>query len=167
MKIVAPAKFRLGRIGPGEDGSSIIELAIVFPVLLLLFAGTAELGRLFYTYSTLARATEVGARYLSMSRDAVSADATKVAAAKLAAQSLVVCGYTNCAGKTPIVAGLSPATNVKVTLPATGAIVKYVKVEIQGYNYQPGVFNLAGLTGKANSVFYFALTPGTEMRYMP
>ncbi len=45
-----------------EDGSSIVELAIVFPILLLLFVGTAELGRLFFTYTTLAKATKSGAR---------------------------------------------------------------------------------------------------------
>src|SRR6266545_7562088 len=41
-------------LGKREDGSSIVELAIVFPILLLLFVGTAELGRLFFTYTTLA-----------------------------------------------------------------------------------------------------------------
>jgi Flp pilus assembly protein TadG len=145
--------------------------------LLLLFVGTAELGRLFYTYTSLAKATKVGARYLSASRDVTSADANKVAAAKLAAQSLVVCGYTNCTGnqpdgkpKVPIVAGLDmndPSTNVKVTLPTPGATVKYVKVEIQSYTYQPGIFNLAAMTGKSSSSVYFPLTPAIEMRYMP
>src|SRR6267143_2104236 len=102
----------LKRLLRRDEGSSTIELAVVFPILLLLFAGTAELGRLFSTYTTLAKATKVGARYLSTSRDATSTDATKVAAAKLAAQSLVVCGYTSCSGKTPIVGGLG-TNNVK------------------------------------------------------
>jgi Flp pilus assembly protein TadG len=166
----------LRRLSKREDGSSMIELAIVFPFLLLLFAGTAELGRLFYTYTTLAKATKVGARYLSTSGDATSSNATKVAAAKLAAQSLVVCGYTNCSGnqpdgtpKVPIVAGLnmnSPATNVKIT-PVTVGTTKYWKVEIQNYTYQSAIFNLAARTGESNSTFYYALKPGTEMRYMP
>jgi Flp pilus assembly protein TadG len=163
-----------------EAGSSTIELAIVLPVLVLLFAGATELGRLFYTYTTLAKATKVGARYLSTSFDATSTDATKVAAAKLAAQSLVVCGYTSCSGnqpdgtpKVPVVNGLSmsnPATNVAVTIgpPVTeGSVqVTYVTVKIQSYTYQPGPFNLAAWTGNANSKFYFGLTPATTMRYM-
>lgn len=145
----------------------MIELAIVFPFLLLLFAGTAELGRLFYTYTTLAKATNVGARYLSTSKDATSSDANKVALEKQRAQNLVVCGNKDsCSGKTPVVAGLTPASNVKVTLITTG-FVKYWKVEIQNYTYQSGVFNLAKRTGKPNSSFYYALKPGTEMRYMP
>jgi Flp pilus assembly protein TadG len=177
IDVLTLVKSRLVRMVRREDGSSTVELAIVFPILLLLFVGTAELGRLFYTYTTLAKATKVGARYLSASRDAMSLDPTQVAAAKLAAQSLVVCGYTNCTGnqpdgspKVPIVAGLNmnnPAANVSVTLPAADAPVKYVKVEIQGYTFPPGIFNLAGLTGQSDSTVYFPLTPGIEMRYMP
>jgi Flp pilus assembly protein TadG len=172
---IQPGKA-LRRLGKREDGSSMIELAIVFPILLLLFAGTAELGRLFYTYTTLTKATKVGARYLSTSGDATSSNTSKVAAAKLKAQSLVVCGYTSCTGnqpdgtpKVPIVAGLSmnsPETNVKLTLVTVGT-TKYWEVEIQNYNYQSAVFNLAARTGKSNSTFYYALTPGTTMRYMP
>ena len=154
-------------LGKREDGSSMIELAIVFPILLLLFAGTAELGRLFYTYTTLAKATEVGARYLSTSKAASSSVAAERDAATLAAQSLVVCGHTDCSNQTPVVAGLAPATNVMVTLPLASATVKYVKVEIQNYTYQPGVFNLAGMTGQSSSKFYFSLTPAITMRYMP
>jgi Flp pilus assembly protein TadG len=166
MGMLKHAEKSLRRLGKGQDGSSMIELAIVFPILLLLFAGTAELGRLFNHYTTLAKATEVGARYLSTSGDATSSNASLVAAATLQAQSLVVCGYTDCTSKTPIVAGLTTA-NVKVTLPVAGATVKYVKVEIQSYTYQPGVFNLAGMTGQASSKYYFSLAPGNQMRYMP
>ena len=177
MDVLTLIKYRLVRLVRREDGSSTVELAIVFPILLLLFVGTAELGRLFYTYTTLAKATKVGARYLSASRGATSADPTQVAAATLAAQSLVVCGYTNCTGnqpdgtpKMPIVDGLdmaNPAANVEVTLPAPGAPVKYVKVEIKGFTYPPGIFNLAAMTGQEDSAVYFPLTPGIEMRYMP
>ena len=152
-----------------ERGSSTVELALVFPILLLLFVGTAELGRLFYTYTTLAKATKVGARYLSVQRDAVSADATKRAAVKLAAQRLVVCGKTTtCAGSTPIVAGLdvnNPANSVNVTMPSSTAVTKYVDVQIQGYTFAPGVFNIAAMTG--GTAFYIPLTPKIEMRYMP
>lgn len=149
-----------------ERGSSIVELAIIFPILLLLFIGIAELGRLFYTYTTLAKATKVGARYLSVSRDIKSSDPDIVAGAKLRAQNLVVCGFTDCTDKTPVVTGLSAASNVKVTLPVAGATVQYVKVEIEGYTFSPGVFNLESMAGGESQSIYFSLTPGTEMRYM-
>jgi Flp pilus assembly protein TadG len=179
MNIAKRVKDTVRRLARREAGSSTVELAIVFPILLLLFISSAELGRLFYTYTTLAKATKIGARYLSTSIDATSSDATLVAAEKLKAQSLVVCGYTNCTGsqpdgtpKVPIVPGLSmsnPATNVNITFipQLEGTVtVNYWKVEIQNYTYSPGEFNLASRIGTANSTFYFLMRPGTTMRYM-
>ena len=179
MNICAHLKQHISKLTRRERGTATVELAIVFPILLLLFVGTAELGRLFYTYTTLAKATKTGARFLSNSRDLTSSDATLVTAAKLKAQSLVVCGYETCTGnqpdntpKVPVVTGLSmsnPATNVSVTVFTQNegtAIVKYVKVEIQGYTYPRGVFTLSGVTGAADSVIYRALTPKTTLRYM-
>ena len=174
VNMLAHRKYRLSRIVRREDGSSIIELAIVFPILLILFVGTAELGRLFYTYTTLAKATDVGARYLSTSRNVVNGTATEIANAKTAARSLVVCGFTDCTNQTPIVVGLTTA-NVNIcdnfSVPCNPVIpagqVKHFRVEITNYTYAAGVWNLATMTGKASSTFYFALKPGTEMRYMP
>lgn len=161
-----------------EDGSSTIELAIVFPILLLLFVGTAELGRLIYTYTTLAKATAVGARYLSASRDAVNGTTTQKANAKQVAKNLVVCGInstssTACNGQVPVVRGLTTSnvlicdnfsTACSPTL--TGGLPKYFRVEITGYTYQAGVWNVATQAGIAASNFYFLLKPGTEARSM-
>jgi hypothetical protein len=180
IKVLPFAKRVFSRLMTGERGSSVVELAIVFPILLLLFVGTAEIGRLFYTYTTLAKATKVGARYLSTQKDAESTDGPTILAVKGRAASLVVCGYTNgCTGnqpdgtpKRPIVPGLDmavPTNSVLITLPDTtpGFIgPRYAKVEIQNFTFQPGVFNVAGATGSTSSTFYFPLTPGTQMRYM-
>jgi hypothetical protein len=43
--------------------------------------------------------------------------------------------------------------------------VKYVKVEITGFTYQPLVFDLAGMTGGAVSL-NIPLSPSATMRYM-
>jgi len=168
----------LTRITRRENGASTIELAIIFPVLVLMFVGTAELGRLFYTYTTLSKATAVGARYLSTSRNAVNGTTTEKANAKIEAKNLVVCGIksisaTACTGQTPVVPGLTTA-NVSICdnfstacSPAlAGGSVKYFKVQITGYTYSAGVFNLASKTGFAQSTFYFPLAPGTEARSM-
>ena len=162
-----------------EKGNATVELAIVFPILLLFFVATAELGRLFYTYTTLAKATKTGARFLSNARDLTSDNASDVTAVKLKAQSLVVCGYESCTGnqpdgtaKKPIVDGLSmsnPASNVSVTMFTQNegtATVTYVTVQITGYTYPRGVFTLSGVTGAADSVIYRALTPRTTLRYL-
>ncbi len=171
---MARSKHTLSRIVRREDGSSIIELAIVFPILLVLFVGVAELGRLFYTYTTLAKATKVGARYLSTSRNVVKGDADEIAAAKAEARSLVVCGYLDCTDKPPIVPGLTTAQvlicdnySVPCTPVIPAATIKYFKIEITNYSYSPGVFNLETMTGGGSSSIYFPLTPSTEMRYMP
>lgn len=158
---------RFSWLRQNDRGSSTIELAIVFPILLLLFAGTAELGRLYSTYTTLAKATKLGARYLSTRIETVNTDQTVSGPIITRAKNLVVCGYEDCTGRTPIIPGLDPNTNVKVTVPATGALPPaYVTVEIQNYTFQPGVFNLAGPTGATSSAIYFSLQPKTTMRYM-
>lgn len=172
--MLAHLKYSLSRIVRRDDGGSIIELAIVFPILLILFVGTAELGRLFYTYTTLAKATKVGVRYLSSSRNAVNGTATEITNAKNQARNLVVCGIKNsCTNQPPIVLGLTTA-NVTICdnfsvpcVPAlAGGPIKYFKVEITNYTYSPGTWNLASMTGLANSTFYFPLKPATEMRHL-
>src|SRR6185369_5968508 len=87
--------FRLTR---SERGSATVELAIVFPILLMLFAATAELGRLFSTYTTLAKATKVGARYLSTAKEAESSDVNisgPSSPLQRKVKCLVVTGYTD------------------------------------------------------------------------
>src|SRR5216684_1294972 len=57
--------LELRRFGRKERGTQLVELAIVLPIFILLFAATAEFGRYFYEYTTLAKAARVGARYLA------------------------------------------------------------------------------------------------------
>jgi hypothetical protein len=173
MNILAYVKPAFRRLIRREDGSSIVELALVFPILLLLFVGIAELGRLYFTYTTLAKATKVGARYLSTSRNAVNGEPQEIIDEMNTARNLVVCGNpssdpTNgCTGLTPIVPGLTTANVDIPALIVESPSVRYWKVTIQNYPYTPGVFNLSGAAGKDSDYFYFSLTPGTEMRYMP
>jgi len=49
-----------------ERGQSLVEAAIVVPLLLLLLAGVVELGRAFYTYIVITNAAREGARYASL-----------------------------------------------------------------------------------------------------
>ena len=142
----------------GETGTQMIEFAIVFPVLLLLFAGTTELGRLFYQYTTLAKATRAGARYLST--------VPNVGTSTGAAKNVVMCGDAlGCGGADhpPVILSNLTAARIVVTPPVAGAPVKYVKVEIIDYNYQFLTFNLNVLTG---GNFNIPLNPSTTMRYM-
>ena len=165
-------KFRkaITHIREREDGNAMIELAVVLPVLVILFVGAAEIGRMFYSYTTLAKATKVGARYLSTdsARRAIDGDVNIRNAISNETKNLVVCGFIDCTGHTPILPGLA-AANVSVTLPVAGASPGFVRVQITGYTFRAGTFNLAARTGLVAATIYNAtsLTPGTTMRYMP
>jgi len=136
----------------------MIEFALVFPVLILLFAGTTELGRLFYQYTTLVKGTRAAARYLSTQNNVTTSTA--------AAKNIVLCGNAaGCGGpgQPAITLPNMDATKVVVTPPATGVGVHYVTVEVTNYNYQFLVFNLNVM---ARGNFNVPLTARTQMRYM-
>ena len=141
-----------------ERGTQMIEFAIVFPVLLLLFAGTTELGRLFYQYTTLVKGTRAAARFLSTQQN--------VTTSTTAAKNIVLCGNAaGCGGpgQPAITLPNMDATKVVVTPPTTGVGVHYVTVEVINYNYRFLVFNLNAMTG---GNFDVPLTARTQMRYM-
>jgi len=46
-----------------ERGQSLVELALVLPLLILLLMGIADLGRAFYSYIEITNAAREGARY--------------------------------------------------------------------------------------------------------
>jgi len=140
-----------------ERGTQLIEFAIVFPTLILLFAGTTELGRLFYTYTSLAKATRAGARYMSTVQN--------VGNSTSAGQNVVLCGNPGGCGGSGQPAVILPdfrAANVVVTQ-QTIANVKYVTVSITNYPYRPIIFDLNAMTG---GNFNMNLSPSTRMRYM-
>lgn len=147
----------------GEEGTQLIEFAIAFPFLLFMFAGAVEMGRLFHTYTTLTKATDVGARYLSSPATAVGQsgyDTSDIWAAK----NLMVCGVAaSCSGVNPIVSGFD-TTNITITPPPMIGNVRYVTVTIS-YTYTPKVFNLSAM-GFGGPSLNYTLTPQTTMRYL-
>jgi len=160
-------KKKLRHLFRSDDGTQLIEFAIVFPVLLLMFAGTAELGRMFYTYNSLAKATRGAARYLSTVPD-VNANpcGSLQMSCTTAAKNMALCGNkAGCggAGQPPVILPNFSASNIDVTPPVTTVGVKYVTIAITGYTYQPLVFNLNAMTGRT---FNMTLAPSTRMRYM-
>ena len=146
----------LSRFVGEERGTQLVELAIVLPVLLLMFAATAEFGRFFYTYSTLAKATRLGARYLSAKAVNVKEETT--------ARNLVVYGDP-AGGGTPLLTGLS-TNNVEVThAGGVGALPQTVTVRITSYRYQP-LLNLGKLVGNPSLTLSIDVKPSTTMRYL-
>ena len=157
---------RLRGFRRSERGTQLVELALVLPILMGLFAATAEFGRYFYNYSTLAKATRAGARYLSTTPvKSVSAGQGVNAAEDLKAKRLVVYGDANASDSSkPVVPGL---TLSHVDIVRSGPVVSVpdtVTVKIVGYNYTP----LINLGNFANTLKWTAvpLKPATTMRYL-
>ena len=146
---------RLQRFARGERGTQLVELAIVLPVFILLLAATAEFGRFFYTYTTLAKATRVGARYL-MSQPALLMDEN--------AKNLVVCGkLTVCADADAVISGLSVG---QVRIYRAGGAPGFpatVNVRIENFYYEP-IFDLGALTVNPALSLKIQLTPSTMMQ---
>jgi Flp pilus assembly protein TadG len=150
---IATAGFRQRK---GERGAVLVELAIVLPVMLLLFGATAEFGRYFYEYSTLAKSTRLGARFLSTAASNGSDDAV--------AKNLVV--YGNAAGTgSPILPGLT-TTNIVITrFGGVSAIPAFVKIGVTGFTHQP-VFDIGKMLNSATFTMSVDVKPSTTMRYL-
>lgn len=152
----------LSRFQRNESGVQLVEVAIVIPLLLMLFGAVAEFGRYFHEYSTAAKAARLGARYMA-SKTLESATTNWEALAK----NLVVYGNTAGSGD-PILPGLTP-TNVEFTY-SGGSYVggngtpERVTVTIVNFKHQP-IFDLGKLT---KSTFSLAVDvkPSVTMRYL-
>lgn len=139
-----------------ERGTQFVELAIVLPVMLLLFAAVAEFGRFFYTYSTLAKAARAGARY-TITRPLNTASLNE-------AKSLAVFGdpLAGCAG-TPVLSGLQCA-NIDIQQSTVNGVV-VVTARVVNYQYQP-VLDLGRVTGIAGASLRINVSPSMTMKYV-
>ena len=136
-----------------DRGLQLVELAIALPVLILLFAAVAEFGRYFQAYTTLAKGSRVGARYLATARSSGCDD--------LDAKNLVV--YGNVAGTgSPIVNGLT-TTNVGIVRSnVLGGST--VTIEITNFKHTP-IFDLGKLM-KTSLTMNIDIKPSVTMRYL-
>ena len=64
-----------------ERGAAAVEFALVLPLLVLLFAGIAELGRIYYLQATLSGAAREGARVMAVQNDTTASTAAVQTAA--------------------------------------------------------------------------------------
>src|SRR5215813_7178569 len=151
----------LHRFRSDERGTQLAEASIILPIFLILFAATAEFGRYFYEYTTLAKAARVGARYLVTAK----VDCNQATIAK----NLVVFGTTDGTGS-PILSGLT-VNNVSVTpndQACSGTpqgVPETITVSITGFTHQ-SVFDLGGLVNNANASLSIEVKPSVTMRYL-
>jgi Flp pilus assembly protein TadG len=148
----------LNRFRRDEQGVQLLEMAIVIPILLILFAAVAEFGRYFHEYTTLAKASRLGARYL------ISKSVNSSVNYETIAKNIVVYGNASGSGS-PILSGLS-AANVEVTYagPVAG-IPDTVTVTIVNYPHQP-LFDLGALLRNSSLSMAIDVKPSVTMRYL-
>jgi Flp pilus assembly protein TadG len=153
----------LHRFRSDERGVQLVEVAIVIPITLMLFAAVGEFGRYFYEYTTLAKAERAGARFMA----AKSIDSTKTDWV-LATKKLVVYGNTAGSG-TPVLPGLT-LNNVDVqfaggTYNAGNGVPTTVTISIINYKHK-SLFDLAKLTKAKTLSLNIDVKPSITMRYL-
>jgi hypothetical protein len=141
-----------------EQGVQLLELAIVLPIMLLMFAGIAEFGRYFYEYTTLAKGARLGARYLASK--SVSSGTDWEGPAK----NLVVYGNVGGTGN-PILPGLSPG-NIDIQY-AGGPVSLPDTVTVRIINYQhESLFDLGGFLNSGSLSLNVDVKPSVTMRFL-
>jgi hypothetical protein len=148
----------LNRFRRDERGVQLLELALVLPILLVLFGAVAEFGRYFYEYTTVAKAARVGARFLA-SKSVLS---TKDYEGD--AKNLVV--YGNIAGTgDPVLPGLSPL-NVDVQyIGGPSGVPDTVMVSIIDYEHE-SIIDLGGLLNNPSLSLNIDVKPSVTMRFL-
>jgi Flp pilus assembly protein TadG len=119
-----------------EKGQAILELALMLPVLILIFMPVVDLGRLFYFGMTLTHAVRAGAQY-GMGQSVVAADSTAFATIQTNMKAAAVAAGANISLATADVTTADrywrcgTATTKSTTFPVTGCadtISVYVRV---------------------------------------
>lgn len=147
-----------------EEGGTVAELAIIVPFLAIMLAGVTEFGRLFQSYTTLAKSSRTAARYLS-NHPFDASNQTK-------AKNLAACGRLSCGvGDAPLLPGLAPSN---ICIESTGSpqpVTVTVSIpRVAGgcgapYTYQP-IFDLGTLLHSPTFSLNLPLAPSTTMYFM-
>mgnify|MGYP003694470691 CR=1 FL=1 len=165
MRVRLSRLLSLRRLARNERGVQLAELAIVLPILVTLFAATAEFGRYFYAYTTLAKAARIGTRYMATAKVSCF-EANK-------AKKLVVYGNTAGTGS-PVIDGLT-TENVIVSANASlsdicaggpiPGVPETITVRIKEFKHDP-LFNLGALMNNSTFSLNVDIKPSVTMRYL-
>jgi Flp pilus assembly protein TadG len=117
-----------------ERGAAAVEFALVLPLLVLLFAGIAEMGRIYYLQATLSGAAREGARVMALQNNvAATVTAVKSAAGSVAltdAQIAVTPATGACRSATT--APVQASVTITFTTPLVSTVFGTTPVKIRG-----------------------------------
>lgn len=155
--IKTPSRIVLSRAAMREDrGQSLVELALMFPIFILLLVGAAEFGRLAYAAIEVSNAARAGASYGALSHITASDFANIELVATTDAANLTGVTATavdSCACSS---GGTITCSTALTTCPSPARIIEYVQVNTSA-SFDP-LFHLPGLPTT------FALTGQAVMR---
>jgi len=154
-----------------QQGVSMVEFAIVAPVLIILILGITEFGHALYQHNTITKAVTVGTRYLARTYNGLDVSCSPVAGvwatAETEASNLIVFGNISGTGTSKI-AGLT-VSDVTISSPASvssGAVTGCVVTVAVNAAYDPifgalfnGASSLLNLPG-------FHLYAASQERYI-
>jgi Flp pilus assembly protein TadG len=145
-----------------QSGGALVEFALLLTLLITLIAGIVELGRTFWYYDALSKATRNGARALSASAKNTIASVAVDGARELVLADLASAGVPNVSGENIDIACLD-ATMTAITC-ADDEAPAGVRVSVVDYSMTLGKL-VPFLTG-ASPTFIVNLKPSTTMPYM-
>jgi Flp pilus assembly protein TadG len=136
-----------------DIGQALVELALMFPIFILLLVGAAEFGRLAYAAIEVSNAARAGASYGSQTHITASDFANiELAATQDAANisGLTATAADSCACSS---GGAITCSTALTTCPSPARIIEYVQVNTTGivdplFHY-PGLPTTFTLTGQA------------------
>jgi TadE-like protein len=142
-----------------QRGQSLLEFAMVLPLLLVVALGTIEFGRAYYQYNTLSKAVREAARYMSMH----PYNATE----RTRAGNMAIYGNREGTG-TSCLPGLTVG-NILITPrdheggsappgPSETNPPRWVKISVTGYTFRSMFPKIIPINA--------SLTPSVEMRYV-
>lgn len=142
-----------------ETGAAAVEFAIVLPLLVLVFTGMIEYGRLMWNYNALAKATRDAARFLSMEPAIKPTDAAQTSAKTMVINATADAGMKDENGPLVTASDVAIVCSPDCTNPIT------VSVNIN-YSHTIGEW-IPVISSRSGATFnQVNLRPHTTMRYM-
>jgi hypothetical protein len=111
-----------------QRGAAAIEFALMLVIMIPLAFGITELGRAFYQYNSVVKATRDGARVLAKGGSAKAGEA----------RCFTVYGNPTCAGN-PVIEGLSidmVQTDTDQEVPLGALTIRVASITINGYEFR-------------------------------